>query len=72
LRDRELYAVLRKFWKQEKEDFPDKTASQGQNWGMVLKSTRQRGGKNDVHLSEDKNCCVPNEEEAPKETETSV
>jgi hypothetical protein len=39
---------------------------------MVLKSTRQRGGKNDVHLSDEQNCCVPNEEEAPKETETSV
>ena len=27
LRDRELYAVLRKFWKKEKEDFPDKSNS---------------------------------------------
>jgi hypothetical protein len=39
---------------------------------MVLKSTRQRGGKNDVHLSDEQNCCVPNEEEAPKETEISI
>ena len=27
LRDRELYAVLRKFWKKEKEDFPDQIHS---------------------------------------------
>tara|TARA_B110000285_G_C15018103_1_gene560100 strand:+ start:338 stop:667 length:330 start_codon:yes stop_codon:yes gene_type:complete len=27
LRDRELYAILRKFWKKEKEDFPDKCNS---------------------------------------------
>jgi len=47
LRDRELYAILRKFWKKEKEDFPDKINSQGQNWGMVLKSKRPRIGKND-------------------------
>jgi hypothetical protein len=38
---------------------------------MVLKSTRQRGEKNDVHLSDDKSCHVLNYEEVPK-VETSV
>ena len=72
MRDRELYSDLRKFWKKEKEDFPAKSNSQGQNWGMVLKSTRQRGGKNDVLLSDDKSCRVLTEEIVVKEVETSV
>jgi len=33
---------------------------------MVLKSTRQRGEKNDVHQSDDKSLRVLNYEEGPK------